>query len=289
MHHCAMIKRLGLIALVSSVAPFACGGGGSGGVGVGGDFCAKFATATCQRTFACPDPTSPPPAGFNMSTCVESFTHACTDKPPAGQTSDVTCYGATHVNTAAQTECLSAVAATTCDDLNNGNLTYDDVCSMVCTTVAMTGAAGSGGVAGATGTAGAGATGTAGAGATGTAGAGATGTAGAGATGTAGIAGSAPPTSPTDFCQQLTGVLCAQEYDCVPAASRGTVFQMSFGTTVQECKTMVATVTCATAETDCTTFDPAQAQTCIGLWSAETCAQFADEITPTECNTACPP
>jgi len=57
---------------------------------------------------------------------------------------------ATHVNTAAQTECLSAVAASTCDQIIMGTYTYDDVCSMVCTTAPTTGAAGSSGAAGTT-------------------------------------------------------------------------------------------------------------------------------------------
>jgi hypothetical protein len=219
--------------------------------------------AVCQRQFACPDPNNPPDPSFTMADCVTLNTHACTDKLPAGETSAVSCYGATHVNTAAQTMCLSAIAMATCADVNALPPPYDDICSMVCTTGSTTGGAGS-----------------TGAGGSGAGGSGAGGSTGGGFPTT-------PPTSPTDFCNQFTTVSCEQVYACVPAASRGAMFQMNFGTTVQECDTMLKNQSCPTIVMNCTTFTATDANACLMKWAAETCANIADQITPAECNTAC--
>src|SRR5262249_8302262 len=157
-----MIKKTSLAILVllsCALAPLACGGGGSS---PGADFCGKYAQAACQRQTACPDPNNPPDPSFTISDCVTLFTHACTDKLPAGETSDVSCYGAPHVNTAAQTACLSAIAMASCTDVNALPPAYDDICSMVCTTGTTTGAGGSGGSTGAAGSGAAGSTGSGG-------------------------------------------------------------------------------------------------------------------------------
>ena len=149
-HHCALIKKIGLFGALAvcalAMSTLACGGGAGG---VADDFCAKFARATCMKTISCADAANPLPAGFTMSNCVPTFTMLCTKKLSIDEIEPVNCYGATHVNGAAQTMCLAAVNATTCDQIDNGTFTYDDVCSMVCSTAAS-GDAGSSGAVGTT-------------------------------------------------------------------------------------------------------------------------------------------
>src|SRR5207247_2211772 len=102
-----------LIADAAPAAAVGCGGGG----GVGDQFCHDWAAASCHRIWLCPDPFGPSEAA-----CTQGFTKLCTDPQPAGQTSDVSCVGATHVNEAAKSLCLSEINAETCDDLNSGNV-----------------------------------------------------------------------------------------------------------------------------------------------------------------------
>ncbi|HVU49874.1 MAG TPA: hypothetical protein VHL80_04260 [Polyangia bacterium] len=264
-----MIKKISLAALLllgGALAPLACGGGSSS---PGSDFCAKYATAVCQRDFACPDPANPLP--FTMSQCVQGFTQECTNKPPAGQVPDVNCYGATQVNATAQTMCLQAIPAATCDEINNGTFTYDDVCGQVCTT-ATTGAAGStSGAGGATGAAGS---------TTGAAGS-ATGAAGAGG------AGAVPPDG-MSFCLQLSMVDCDRAYDCVPAAMRDADFVASEGNNITECKGTLTTQACDGFGAMCGTYSTTFAQACLSKYATETCDQIlADMGPPAECFFAC--
>jgi hypothetical protein len=263
-----MIKKLGLLALGACVvAPLACGGGGGGGVG--NDFCAKFATATCMKTISCPDPNAPLPPNFTMSNCMQAFTKLCTDKPPANQIPDVNCYGATHVNSAAETMCLSAVSSATCDQVNNQvPLPWDDICSMVCTAAATTGAAGSGGAAG-----------------TGT---GAAGTTGSGAGGSTGAGGTAPaPADSMAFCVQLSSVDCDQAFKCVAPANRDATFIANEGSTVAECKGTITTMNCAGFSTMCASYNSLFAQACVNKYAALTCDDIALNGLPAECGFVC--
>jgi hypothetical protein len=260
-----MIKTsslLGLCAVLAVVlAPLACGGGGGGGGGAGADFCSKYATATCQRTFACPDPMNPPPAGFNMSTCVQAFTKLCTDKPDPNAVPIVSCYGATHVNTAAQSDCLSMVAAATCDQINNGTYTYDTVCSMVCSAAPTMGAAGSSGNGGSGGN--------------------------AGSTGTAGT-GPALPTA-DNFCNQFSLVNCDQAFKCTTPTDRADP-SWTLGATVTECKGSVTTMMCNGFAATCPKYNQTFGKACVDAYAAMTCADIAASLTglPDECGFVCP-
>jgi hypothetical protein len=269
-----MIKKISLLALGLCVAaPLACGGGGGGGVG--GDFCAKFASATCMKTISCPDPNAPLPPNFTMANCVQAFTKLCTDKPPANQIPDVNCYGATHVNTAAQAMCLSAVSAATCDQVNNQvPLPWDDICAMVCTAAATTGGAGSTGAAG---------TGSGAAGMSGSAG-----TTGSGAAGTTGAGGTAPaPADAASFCKQLSSVDCDQAYKCVAPADRDATFIANEGSSITECKGTITTMNCAMFPAMCTTYNSLFAQACVNKYAAMTCDDIALNGLPLECSFAC--
>jgi hypothetical protein len=282
MHHCAMIKKISLVIvalLACALAPLACGGGSAS---PGSDFCAKFATALCQKNFACPDPNNPLP--FTMSQCVEAFTHTCTDKPPAGQVNHPSCYGATHVNTAAQTECLNGVASSTCDQINTGPNTFDDVCDMVCTTGSTTGSAGATGTGGST-------TGTGGS--TGTGGTTVTGTGGTTTTGTGGStgAGGSVAGAPADgmaFCMAFASADCDQEFKCIPPNMRDSVFVAQNGSTIAECKSTIAAQNCVGFGAMCMTYSQLLAQTCISKYSSWTCDQLATATAlPGECLFAC--
>jgi hypothetical protein len=255
-----MIKKTGLLVLLvgltAALAPLACGGGGGGSPAT--DFCAKYATATCMRTFACPDPANPFPAGFTMSTCVQAFTKLCTDKPDPNAVPTVSCYGATTVNAAAESSCLSMVAAATCDQINNGTFTYDAVCSTVCSATSS-GAAGSMGAAG---------------------------TNGAGGSGT-GTGGTAPaPADAAAYCKQLSSVNCDQGFKCSTPADRADP-SWTLGATISECKGSVTTMACATAITDCGTYNALFAQACINKYAAQTCDDIALNGLPPECMFAC--
>jgi hypothetical protein len=132
-HHRALIRKLGSFGALAlcalAISPLACGGGAGG---VADDFCAEFATATCMKTISCADAANPLPPGLTMSNCVQTFTTLCTKKLSMDEIEPVNCYGATHVDGAAQAMCLAAVNATTCDQINTGTFTYDGVCSTVC-------------------------------------------------------------------------------------------------------------------------------------------------------------
>jgi len=238
---------------------------------VGNDFCSKFATATCMKTIACPDPNNPLPANFTMANCVQAFTQLCTMKPPANQIPDVNCYGATHVNAAAETMCLSAVSSATCDQVNNQvPLPWDDICSMVCATVATTGGAGSSGAAGTT--------------ASGTAG-----TTGNGAGGSTGAGGTAPaPANAMAFCQQLSSVDCDQAFKCVAPANRDATFIANEGSTIAECKGTITTMNCAGFQAMCTGYNALFAQACVNKYAALTCDDIALNGPPAECGFVCP-
>jgi hypothetical protein len=264
-----MIKKTNLVGVVALglcvVMPLACG---SSGGSVGDDFCAKYANATCAKTIGCPDANFPLPANFTMANCVQGFTHLCTDKPSAAATPATNCYGATQVNSAAETMCLAAVMATTCDQVNNKNgmmATYDDVCSTVCGAPATTGGAGAGGTTG-------------------------SGTAGTGAAGTTGAGGSAPaPADASAFCHQLLSVDCDQAYKCVAPADRTPDFVAAEGSSIEECKGPLLTMNCATALTDCPSYNSLFAQACVNKYAVESCDDIAAVGPPAECQFVCPP
>jgi hypothetical protein len=257
---------LALAGLAAAAAPLACGS--SGGSSPAGDFCTKYATAYCQKLFACPDPNFPLPPTATQADCVSATAMSCTNRPSMDVTVDVNCYGATSVNAAAETSCINQINATTCTDFNGGGANFDATCATVCSAAPATGGAGT--------------SGTAGSGAAGS------GAAGSGAAGSGGAPGSTPPRNATDYCAQLTGVSCSIVFRCVPAANRGMTFMAQFGTSVQDCTTSMVQTSCGTAQTDCPGFDPAQAQACLQQWNAESCADVADMITPDACMLACP-
>jgi hypothetical protein len=236
--------------LLLALTPLACGGGGGGGDASSG-FCASYANAVCQKTFACPDLNNPIPAGATMADCVQSYTKLCTDPPAADVGLQVNCDGKPTVNAAAQAECVKEIGDTKCIDFNGGTATYDVVCGAVCTAPA-TGGAGSGG----------------------------------------GASQPAPADAVT-FCRTLRGIVCDQTFKCTAAADRDQTFTMTFGTSPQECKTMMSASICiaAMAPQRCPTYDPAAAQRCDQAVAAASCADFTDPnaIDPSDCSAACSP
>jgi hypothetical protein len=257
-----MFKKLGLLSVaLSTLLSLACGGGGSANVGA--DFCNKEAAAFCKKIFDCPDPNFPIPAGATQAQCVADTAKTCIEKPAQGST-DANCYGATHVNTAAQTMCLDMIAATSCADFNGGTFTYTDVCSMVCTTAATTGTAG-----------------TSGAGTAGTTGTGTAGTSGTGAAGSSGTAAAAA------FCRAFSSINCDQAFKCVAPADQDATFVMTLGSNITQCKGPITDAACATPGTDCPTYSAAFGDACNMKFKAQTCDDLALNGLPIECSFVC--
>jgi hypothetical protein len=136
-----------------------CGGGSSS---PGADFCNSWASAFCQKLYAC-TPADQRGADFlggsSEAQCTQGWAATCTNPQQNGQTFDVNCSGGVHVNTAAKSACLNELSTITCDEFNSPN--YSSVCTQVCVSGGNTGTGGSGGT---TGTGGMGGHGTGGAG-----------------------------------------------------------------------------------------------------------------------------
>jgi hypothetical protein len=283
----ALLGVLG-ISLTAAVAAGSCGGGSS----AGDKFCHDYATALCHKIYACPDPHVT--LDRTEAQCASSLAELCiTDTPPPGITSDVSCAGGKHVNTAAAALCLNEYGPSlSCEDFNKSN--FLDSCPDVCGSSPSGAAGNSGGAAGQSGnpfpgTAGDGG-GTAGssggtAGHAGTAGS-AGGTAGS-AGGTAGSAGGSY--TRMSFCTGLVQSTCDFLFRCVPVAARDVSFTTKFGTTVTECEsTTHQGATCLQDLTvGCTTFTAADAKSCVADINATACADAGSIGSIPSCNTAC--
>jgi hypothetical protein len=149
------VKVVGLA--LTTAGALACGGGSSG---AGGQFCHSWATAYCEKVYACTTAADRSPlVGTSQAQCVQIWDAACADPPPSGETFDVNCSGGVHVNTAAKSACLDELSTISCDDFTSP--TYVSVCTQVCPS-----STGTGGTTG-TGGSGTGTGGTGGSGATG--------------------------------------------------------------------------------------------------------------------------
>jgi hypothetical protein len=185
------LSLLGLLALLAG-----CGGGGTS---EGAKFCGDWATAFCQKLYDC-TPADMRGANFlggsSQSRCNDIWSHACSDKPPAGVTFDINCSDGAHVNKVARDMCFNELSTITCDDFNAP--TYSSICTQVC------GSTGGG-------------------------------TAGSGGSGGAGGAGGGlPPTDARSFCTSFEQKTCQLAFDCIPAPhSAG--FTAQFGNTLAEC------------------------------------------------------
>jgi hypothetical protein len=255
---------VGLASLAGLIAD--CGGGASPGA----QFCQSWASAFCQKVYACT------PAdmrgtdflgGSSESQCTSIWNQSCAAAPPADTTFDVNCSGGAQVNAAAKTACLNELSSISCDDFTAP--TYQSVCDQVC-------GQGTGGAAGATGPGSAGNSGDGG-----TAGA-------AGASGAAGTSGgidAGAPTDPLKFCELLNEQTCALAFNCVPAASRDSTFVGTFGSSVAECQGSKTQALCANA-TCMPSYDPTAGASCIAIYALYTCADVANGL-PADCMQAC--
>jgi hypothetical protein len=166
-----------LLALAAAgFAAASCGGGSSAGA----QFCQQWATEFCQRLYDC-TPVDQRGTNFaggsSQSQCVQGWTATCADPPPSGETFDVNCSGGVHVNTAAESACMSELSTITCDEFTSP--TYVSVCNQVCQKGSGTGSGGSSSGTGGGGGMGGSGTGTGGSG-TGGSGTGGSGTGGSG-------------------------------------------------------------------------------------------------------------
>ena len=259
---------VGLAGLAGLVAD--CGGGASPGA----QFCQSWASAFCQKLYAC-TPADMRGADFlggsSEAQCTTIWNQTCAATPPAGTSFDVNCSGGAQVNAAAKTACLDELSTISCDDFNAP--TYQSVCDQVC-------GQGTGGAGGAAGAIGPGSAGNSGSG--GTAGA-------AGASGAAGTSGgidAGAPTDPLSLCELLNEQTCALAFNCVPAASRDSTFVGTFGSSVAECQGSKTQALCANAT--CTpSYDPVAGSSCIAIYSLYTCADVQNGL-PADCTQACP-
>jgi hypothetical protein len=257
------------VALASGALASGCDGGATSPAV---DFCGRYATAFCQKVFACPDPNLQLPAGATQSQCVAEIGQSCTERP-SGIPPAVNCYGSISVDGTAENLCLNRLMTTSCGAFIGGTVDYDATCSTVCTNAAPGGA------------------GAPGSGFAGSPGSGAGGFTGSGTAGSSGGAGSigTPPPNADAYCRQLLLIDCDQAFLCVPSSSRDDSFTMTFGATVQECKTSKLPQQCATAATDCAGYNPSFAQTCLTDFAAQTCADLEIDGPPSACSLACQP
>lgn len=254
----------GLVGLAGLVA--GCGGGASPGA----QFCQAWASAFCQKLYAC-TPVDMRGADFlggsSQSQCTQIWNQTCATAPPAGTTFDVNCSGGAQVNPTAKTACLNELSTITCDDFNSP--TYQSVCDQVC----GQGAGGAGG-------SGPGAAGSSGS-------AGTTGSGGApGAAGTSGGIDAGAPTDPLNFCEHLNQQTCALAFSCIPAASRDDTFVGTFGASVAECQGSKTQSLCANA-TCMPSYDPVAGSSCLAIYALYSCADVANGL-PADCTQACP-
>jgi len=251
-----MLKR----GVVGSVTLLALGAATCGGksAGVGDSFCQDWAAAFCHKIWQCPPADGPSPlAGPSESVCTEGFTKSCTDPPPPGQTNDISCVGATHVNTVARDLCLSQINDATCDAFNSP--TYFNNCDQVC----VGAASGLGGMSGG--------------GVGGMNGGGVGGMNGGGTGGSGG--GFIPNTDVVAFCKNTARAQCNLLFQCTSAANRNADFVAQYGSTSAECATKVATaVSCPTAT--CTAFTTSGADMCITDQAAESCLDLLGSSPP---------
>jgi hypothetical protein len=262
------VRSLGIVVGLAGLAGLVadCGGGGAS---PGAQFCQSWASAFCQKLYAC-TPADMRGADFlggsSEAQCTAIWKQSCAATPPAGTTFDVNCSGGAQVNVAAKTACLNELSSISCDDFSAP--TYQSVCDQVCTEK-------DGGAAGGPGSAGnSGSGGTAGA---------------AGASGAAGTSGgidAGAPTDPLSFCELLNEQTCALAFNCVPAASRDSTFVGTFGSSVAECQGSKTQALCANA-TCMPSYDPTAGSSCIAIYALYTCADVADSL-PADCTQACP-
>jgi hypothetical protein len=92
--------------------------------------------------------------------------------------------------------------------------------------------------------------------------------------------------TPTEFCHSLETAACDKVFECVPPAQRDATFVSLFGNSAAECKSKI-NADCATAQTDCTTFDANLASQCVSAIKGISCTTF-DGTTPDSCDQACP-
>jgi hypothetical protein len=255
------VRSLGIVVgLAGLVAD--CGGGSAS---PGAQFCQSWASAFCQKLYAC-TPADMRGADFlggsSEAQCTEIWNQSCVATPPPGTTFDVNCSGGAQVNAAAKTACLNELSSISCDDFTAP--TYQSVCDQVCTEKDG-GAAGAGGP-GTAGTTGSG------------------GTAGTG--GALGGTDAGPPTDPLTFCEALNRQTCELAFNCVPAASMDATFTGTFGSSVAECQGSKTQALCANA-TCMPSYDPTAGSSCIAIYALYTCADVANGL-PADCTQACP-
>ncbi len=194
-----LVVVVGLAGLVGSC--------GSSSSSPGSQFCQSWASAFCQKLYAC-TPVDQRDANFlggsSQSQCTSIWTQTCADPPPQGATFDVNCSGGAHVDTAAKTACLNELSTISCDDFNSP--TYVSVCDQVC------GSSGSGG------------------------------TGGTGGTGSGGAAG-----DPHAFCEALNGKTCELAFACTATSSMDATFAAIYGTSLGECQGSKTSARCANA------------------------------------------
>ncbi len=261
------VRSWGIVVGVAGLAGLVadCGGGSAS---PGAQFCQSWASAFCQKLYAC-TPADMRGADFlggsSEAQCTSIWNQSCAAAPPAGTTFDVNCSGGAQVNAAAKTACLDELSGISCDDFNAP--TYQSVCDQVC-------GQGTGGAAGASGPGSAGNSGSGG-------------TAGAsGAAGTSGGIDAGAPTDPLNFCERLNEQTCALAFTCVPAASRDSTFVGTFGSSVTECQGSKTQALCANA-TCMPSYDPIAGSSCIAIYALYTCADVQNGL-PGDCAQAGP-
>jgi hypothetical protein len=92
--------------------------------------------------------------------------------------------------------------------------------------------------------------------------------------------------TPTEFCHSLEAAACDKVFECVPPAQRDATFEGLFGKSAAECKSK-SNQDCATAQTDCTSYNASLASQCVSEIKAISCTTF-DGTTPASCDQACP-
>jgi hypothetical protein len=96
--------------------------------------------------------------------------------------------------------------------------------------------------------------------------------------------GSSGPANPTEFCQQTDSIACDKAFECVPASERDQDFTNTFGASAADCKTKIQD---DCAGSTCSTYNSSAAETCVNKLGPLTCADFADQSFPAECDAAC--
>jgi hypothetical protein len=253
------------VGSVVGLAGLVAAGCGGGSTSPGAQFCQSWASAFCQKLYAC-TPANMRGADFlggsSESQCTSLWDQTCAAPAPAGTTFDVNCSGGARVNTAAKTACLNELATISCDDFNAP--TYQSVCDQVC--AENDGGAGSGGTSN-----------------------GGTGAGGEGAAGAAGTAGGVDAGAPTDsltFCEALNRQTCELAFSCVPTTSLDTTFIGTFGSSLAECQGSKTQAICANA-TCMPSYQPTAGSSCIAIYSLYTCDDVANGL-PADCTQACP-